>query len=577
MQESNIALALKYRPRRFEDLIGQDTISQTLSLALDSRRLGHAYLFSGLRGSGKTSTARIFAKSLICEKGESSDSCETCENCKSANAYKHIDIIEMDAASNRKIDDIRDLIEQTKYKPSVARYKIFIIDEVHMLTREAFNALLKTLEEPPNYVKFILATTDPLKLPPTILSRTQHFSFKKIPTADVVHHLQTILDKENVEYEKEALEILARSGSGSLRDTLTLLDQAIIFAKGRVDVASVVKMLGVLDPAKIEAMFEAIMRQDTQAVAEMAKEFEAYDPEVLIEDIIEYLKRRFYEPSGMMSAFIVERFFRIMAQTKSLLAMNADNGFAITLMMYKMLEALKGDEIEAQMAKVRAKIDELPNEQPQAEAPAPQKTEPAPEPAVDEVPTAESAEAVNDAEPESVQASETEKADETREQFTRLIAAITDRDPELGECFEKSVQLIGYEEGTLSWMSCADEMCKKQLRTYWSVIRHLTEGIFGIEVKIKAVPCDKEPEPDGEDDKKKTDDSQLTPPHANETSSSMIEDVELGDAGSCMQNSAGLADTRSQEFNGTEILEEPFVKKAIELFDAQKIRIRSKI
>jgi len=341
MQESNIALALKYRPRRFEDLIGQDTISQTLSLALDSKRLGHAYLFSGLRGSGKTSTARIFAKSLICEKGESSDSCEVCENCKSANAYKHIDIIEMDAASNRKIDDIRDMIEQTKYKPSIARYKIFIIDEVHMLTREAFNALLKTLEEPPSYVKFILATTDPLKLPPTILSRTQHFSFKKIPTADIVHHLQMILDKEKIEYEKEALEILARSGSGSLRDTLTLLDQAIIFSKGSVDVASVVKMLGVLDPSRIEAMFDAILHQDTKAVAEMAREFEAYDPEVLIEDIIEYLKRRFYEPSGMMSAFIVERFFRIMAQTKSLLAMNADNGFALTLMMYKMLEALQ--------------------------------------------------------------------------------------------------------------------------------------------------------------------------------------------------------------------------------------------
>lgn len=570
MQESNKALALKYRPRRFEDLIGQDTISQTLSLALDSKRLGHAYLFSGLRGSGKTSTARIFAKSLICEKGESSDSCETCENCQSANASKHIDIIEMDAASNRKIDDIRDMIEQTKYKPSIARYKIFIIDEVHMLTREAFNALLKTLEEPPAYVKFILATTDPLKLPPTILSRTQHFSFKKIPTADVVHHLQMILDKEGIEYEKEALEILARSGSGSLRDTLTLLDQAIIFSKGSVDVASVVKMLGVLDPAKIEAMFDAVMRQDTRAVAEMSKEFEAYDPEVLIEDIIEYLKRRFYEPSGMMSAFIVERFFRIMAQTKSLLAMNADNGFAITLMMYKMLEALKSDEIDAQMAKLRNKIDELPDEKPQVNVP---------QESVSSQEAGGVAEAVREEEhpaEEPAEAMVAKEDDATVTKFTQLIAKINDRDPELGACFENSVTFISYEEGVLSWMSCADEACKKQLRTYWSVIRHLTEGVFGIDVKIKAVPCDKEPEESGED-KKKTDDAAVTPVHANETSSSMIEDVELGDAGSCMQNSAGLGETRSQEFNGTEILEEPFVKKAIELFDAQKIKIRSKI
>ena len=570
MQESNIALALKYRPRRFEDLIGQDTISQTLSLALDSKRLGHAYLFSGLRGSGKTSTARIFAKSLICEKGESSDSCEVCENCKSANAYKHIDIIEMDAASNRKIDDIRDMIEQTKYKPSIARYKIFIIDEVHMLTREAFNALLKTLEEPPSYVKFILATTDPLKLPPTILSRTQHFSFKKIPTADIVHHLQMILDKEKIEYEKEALEILARSGSGSLRDTLTLLDQAIIFSKGSVDVASVVKMLGVLDPSRIEAMFDAILHQDTKAVAEMAREFEAYDPEVLIEDIIEYLKRRFYEPSGMMSAFIVERFFRIMAQTKSLLAMNADNGFALTLMMYKMLEALKSDEIDTQIAKVRSKIDELPD------TGVAEHTVPAAEPIRQEsVAAAEPLAAEKPEEEPAVQHPSGGEESGLAAKFSQLVAKINDRDPELGECFEKSVTLIGYESGVLSWMSCADENCKKQLRTYWSVIRHLTEGIFGIDVKIKAVPCDKEPEADDEV-KKKTDEPPVGEPPVNETSS-MIEDVELGDAGSCMQNSAGLGNVQTKEYNGTEILEEPFIKKAIELFDAQKIKIRSKI
>ena len=154
-------LALKYRPHRFEDLVGQSTVSQTLSLALDSNRLSHAYLFSGLRGSGKTSTARIMAKALLCSEGPTSKPCEVCDNCKSANSNRHLDIIEMDAASNRGIDDIKDLIEHTKYKPSSARFKVFIIDEVHMLTTQAFNALLKTLEEPPGFVKFILATTDP--------------------------------------------------------------------------------------------------------------------------------------------------------------------------------------------------------------------------------------------------------------------------------------------------------------------------------------------------------------------------------------------------------------------------------
>ena len=218
----SLALARKYRPSTFDDLIGQDAVSQTLSQALDSDRLSHAYLFSGLRGSGKTSTARIFAKALLCEKGQSSHPCDQCTHCIMANENRHMDIIEMDAASNRGIDDIKDLIEHTKYKPSSARYKIFIIDEVHMLTPPAFNALLKTLEEPPSFIKFILATTDPLKLPATILSRTQHFRFKKIPAKLVLQHLEHILNKEGVDYEKEALEIIARSGAGSLRDSLTL-------------------------------------------------------------------------------------------------------------------------------------------------------------------------------------------------------------------------------------------------------------------------------------------------------------------------------------------------------------------
>jgi len=163
----SLALARKYRPTSFEYLVGQDAIAKTLSLALDNNKLSHAYLFSGIRGSGKTSTARIFAKALLCSRGPTSRPCGECENCIMANDGRHIDIIEMDAASNRGIEDIKELIEHTKYKPSIGRFKIFIIDEVHMLTTQAFNALLKTLEEPPEFVKFILATTDPLKLPAT--------------------------------------------------------------------------------------------------------------------------------------------------------------------------------------------------------------------------------------------------------------------------------------------------------------------------------------------------------------------------------------------------------------------------
>ena len=186
------ALAIKYRPKTFDELIGQKAVSASLRYALNSKRLAHAYLFSGLRGSGKTSSARIFSRALVCDEGPNATPCGTCKQCIAALEGKHIDIIEMDAASNRGLEDIQNLIEQTKYAPSMARFKIFIIDEVHMLTPQAANALLKTLEEPPSYVKFILATTDPLKLPATVLSRTQHFRFKQIAQSEILTHLKDI-------------------------------------------------------------------------------------------------------------------------------------------------------------------------------------------------------------------------------------------------------------------------------------------------------------------------------------------------------------------------------------------------
>jgi DNA polymerase-3 subunit gamma/tau len=225
-----LVLALKYRPKTFEQIIGQEVIVKTLINSLNKKRIAHAYLFSGLRGSGKTTTARILAKSLQCENGPTPTPCEKCQNCIMANENRHIDIIEMDAASNRKIEDIRELIEHTKYKPAMGKYKVFIIDEVHMLTNEAFNALLKTLEEPPEYVKFIMATTDPLKLPATILSRVQHFRFNKINNDLIENYLIKILAKENVEFDEEALRLIVKSSKGSVRDALTLLDQAIAFS-----------------------------------------------------------------------------------------------------------------------------------------------------------------------------------------------------------------------------------------------------------------------------------------------------------------------------------------------------------
>lgn len=349
-------LALKYRPKRFEDLIGQSTVSQTLSLALDSKRLSHAYLFSGLRGSGKTSTARIMAKALLCSNGPTSKPCETCENCLSANSGKHLDIIEMDAASNRGIDDIKDLIEHTKYKPSSAKYKVFIIDEVHMLTTQAFNALLKTLEEPPNFVKFILATTDALKLPATILSRTQHFRFNKISQNDVVHHLSYILNKEEIDFEKSALEILARSGQGSLRDTLTLLDQAIIFSKGRVTTASVVEMLGLIEPQKMDTIFNTILNGED--IKNILKDLDIYETSQVIDEMTLYLKDKMLSKDSRFDMLLYDRFFRILSDAKHLLAINSDGGFVLILTMMKLSEATKLrtiDEIINQVEKIETK------------------------------------------------------------------------------------------------------------------------------------------------------------------------------------------------------------------------------
>ena len=333
------ALALKYRPKSFYELIGQEAIKENLIHALDSGRLGHAYLFSGLRGSGKTSSARIFAKDLLCERGVGSHACESCASCISANEGRHMDIIEMDAASHRKIEDIRDLIEQTRYAPVSGRFKIFIIDEAHMLTKEASNAFLKTLEEPPAYIKFILATTDPLKLPATILSRTQHFRFKAISHELIVKHLEDILIKEQISFESDALKIIARSGSGSLRDTLTLLDQAIIFCGGTISTHGVTDMLGLLDPRRIDEILSTAQKGSREELCALIKSLEDSDAEMIINELIASLKERFLEPRHEFSLLIFERFFKILSEAKNMLGSGADPAFVLYIALFSMRNA----------------------------------------------------------------------------------------------------------------------------------------------------------------------------------------------------------------------------------------------
>jgi DNA polymerase III subunit gamma/tau len=562
MRENSEVLALKYRPNSFDELIGQESISQTLSLALDSKRLSHAYLFSGLRGSGKTSTARIFSKALVCDKGPTSQPCGVCTHCVMASQNRHIDIIEMDAASNRGIDDIRDLIEQTKYKPASAAYKIFIIDEVHMLTPQAFNALLKTLEEPPEFVKFILATTDPLKLPATILSRTQHFRFKRIADTKIVQHLSHILHLENIEYEPQALEILARSGNGSLRDTLTLLDQAIIYSKKYVDVKTVTDMLGLVDPNFIGGIFKAVFAKDHPALVAITKQLEEYEAEMVVDELIIYLKERMFEQDPLFSTLILDRFFRILSDSKTLFFMNADGSFVLSLVLFKMVESLRIKEIDQMIESLQKDVKRV--DFVQKETPKPF-TEPIA--TVEEFMQQDVADEPLVEQPIEERVEEIFVTDPSQELYETLVAAIMDRNIELGECFKRFIHFVSFEDGVLTWESCVDDECKKALSHGFSVIKQLVRETFGFETVMKNLPCKKSLEvqrPKNEE-----------PDEDISQGSSMVEESEVG-SGSCVSN-CSEGDESVKEFDGASILEEPMIQKAIELFEATKITVQSKI
>ncbi|MCB1824319.1 MAG: DNA polymerase III subunit gamma/tau, partial [Candidatus Competibacteraceae bacterium] len=236
-------LARKWRPRTFHELIGQEHVVRALTNALDRQRLHHAFLFTGTRGVGKTTIARIFAKSLNCELGVSSTPCGQCAACREIDAGRFVDLIEVDAASRTKVEDTRELLENVQYAPGRGRFKVYLIDEVHMLSAHSFNALLKTLEEPPPPVKFLLATTDPRKLPVTVLSRCLQFNLKRLPVHQIAGYLDQILEREDVPREPAAVQLIAHAGDGSMRDALSLLDQAIAFGGGRVEAAAVEAML----------------------------------------------------------------------------------------------------------------------------------------------------------------------------------------------------------------------------------------------------------------------------------------------------------------------------------------------
>jgi DNA polymerase-3 subunit gamma/tau len=263
---SYLVLARKYRPQSFEDLVGQEHVSQTLGNAIKTRRIHHAFLFTGARGVGKTSAARIFAKALNCEQGLSPQPCNVCQSCREISAGQGLDVFEIDGASNTGVDDVRELRENIRYLPSRSRYKIFIIDEVHMLSINAFNALLKTLEEPPEHAKFIFATTEPHKIPITILSRCQRFDFRKIPLSSIIAHLGKMAEAEKIQISERSLGLVAKRGEGSMRDALSTFDQVIAFCGETVADEDVQGLLGMVDRRLLMETLSGLLEHDSRRV-----------------------------------------------------------------------------------------------------------------------------------------------------------------------------------------------------------------------------------------------------------------------------------------------------------------------
>ncbi len=476
-------LALKYRPKHFSELVGQESVAKTLSLALDNQRLANAYLFSGLRGSGKTSSSRIFARALMCEEGPKAVPCDTCIQCQSALNNHHIDIIEMDGASNRGIDDVRNLIEQTRYKPSFGRYKIFIIDEVHMFTTEAFNALLKTLEEPPSHVKFLLATTDALKLPATILSRTQHFRFKKIPENSVISHLKTILEKEQVSYESSALEKLAHSGQGSLRDTITLLEQAINYCDNAITESKVAEMLGAIDRSVLEDFFQSLINQDEARLKERYAILENYETESVLEEMMLFLKAKLLSPDSY-SILLIERFFKIIMSSLSLLKEGANASFVLLLLKMKFKEALKLKalddailELEQSKESVLKPLNQNANA-PKQEFKGTEKIERAER--IERTEKIASTEA-----PQTPMLSAKDRI--FHNLFKQVQTLVYERNYELGAVFEKNIRFIDFDSQTktLTWESLATNKDKELLRERFKIVKSIVDGVFGKGENIK--------------------------------------------------------------------------------------------
>ena len=365
-------LARKWRPRKFAELVGQEHVVRALTNALETGRMHHAYLFTGTRGVGKTTIARIFAKSLNCERGQSADPCGECSVCTSVDEGRFVDLLEIDAASNTGVDDVREVIENAQYAPSRGRFKVYLVDEVHMLSKNAFNALLKTLEEPPPHVKFLLATTDPQKLPVTVLSRCLKFNLKRLLPEQISGQMRHILGAENIAYEDSAIGELARAADGSLRDGLSLLDQAIAYGGGALHADDVRTMLGSVARGQVLGVLDALAAGDGERLLAECTQIASYSPDFggVLDDLASVLHRLQliqlipgYQPEegsdddGALVALAermtpedVQLYYQIATSGRRdlLLAPDARTGFEMALL--RMLAFRPGDDVSAARA-----------------------------------------------------------------------------------------------------------------------------------------------------------------------------------------------------------------------------------
>ena len=362
-------LARKYRPRNFNELVGQNHVSRALTSALDRGRLHHAYLFTGTRGVGKTTIARILAKCLNCETGITSTPCEVCATCKAVNEGRFIDLIEIDAASRTKVEDTRELLDNVPYAPTQGRFKVYLIDEVHMLSTHSFNALLKTLEEPPEHVKFLFATTDPQKLPITVISRCLQFTLRPLAVDEITHHLTDILAKESIDSEQDAIWQIAESAQGSLRDALSLTDQAIAYGQGQIHHQDVKEMLGLIDRTIIYDLILAIHQNQRDRISQLLRQFrqQALDVSLVLDQLIstlhelalmQYLpdlslkysaeiNQKIMQLSQLLSAQDLQLYYQIACKGRADLqiAVTQEQGFEMTVLRLLAFRPLQVNEV----------------------------------------------------------------------------------------------------------------------------------------------------------------------------------------------------------------------------------------